>query len=121
MWRSLAVRERFVSPFNARLLPIVKTVRCWNRRQGRAGGMAGTDFRQPGVVANSMLTRCFAGEGHRLARLAHGEEAKPFRAGVSLMALVQRQAGPVEPRHKPLDIAADIYDPAAELATSGVC
>lgn len=115
IWEGLPAEPVFVSYFNARLYPIVRAIRRWNRCCGRSTGEAGTDFRMPGAVANAALTRCFSGERHRLARLARGEPARPYRRGVSLMALVRRGVGAVEPRSKPFDAAADYFDPAAEL------
>ena len=72
----------------------------------------------PNRVVNAILTRCFAGERHRLVRLANGQRIAPFRSGVSLIALLQRADGPVAPRQKPLDVPLDRYNPAAELVTA---
>jgi SAM-dependent methyltransferase len=118
IWRGLPVAQRFVSHFNSRLYPVVKTIRGWNRWRGRTGGVAGTDFSLPGPLSNFLLTRCFGGERHRLVRLAQGEVVTPYRTGVSLIALLQREAGSVEPRSKPEDVACDYFDPAAELVTA---
>ncbi len=115
IWRGYSVSERFVSPFNSRLYPVVKAIRTYNHWRGRVGGMAGTDFRLPAPLANYALTRCFAGERHRLARMAIGEPLRPRHHGVSLMALLRREAGPAAARSKPGDVASDHYDPAAEL------
>jgi hypothetical protein len=103
----------FVSHFNARLYPVVKAVRFWNRLGHRSAGEAGTDFRMPRSPLNRVLARCFSGERFRLARLARGEAASPYRRGVSLMALVEREPGRIAPRQKPSHVAADLYDPAA--------
>ena len=107
----------FVSHFNSRLYPIVKMVRRWNRWWDRAGGAAGTDFLLPTPISNSLLTRCFSGERHKLARLAQGKPLTPYRFGVSLMALLRREEGSIEPRPKPRYVAADYHDPSRELAT----
>ncbi len=118
IWQGLAVRPLLATPYNARLYPAVKLVRRWNRYRGRAAGEAGTDFKLPNRMVNSLLTNCFAGERHRLVRLAKGERVAPFSSGVSLIALLQREAGPVAARQKPLDAPLDHYDPAAELVTA---
>jgi SAM-dependent methyltransferase len=118
IWQGLPVKALFASYFNTRLHPIVKAIRTWNRCRGRAGGLAGTDFRLPNRLSNRFLTRCFSGERHRLARLGQGKPLAPYRFGVSLMALLRREEGPIEPRHKPLYVADDYHDPAAELVTA---
>jgi trans-aconitate methyltransferase len=118
IWQGLAVKPLFASHYNSRLYPAVKLVRTWNRFRGRASGAAGTDFVLPNRIVNSLLVNCFAGERRRLVRLAKGEPLMPFRSGVSLIALLQREAGPVTPRQKPLDVPLDRYNPAAELVTA---
>jgi SAM-dependent methyltransferase len=118
IWQGLAVKPLFASHYNSRLYPAVKLVRRWNRFRGRAAGAAGTDFVLPNRIVNSLLANCFAGERHRLVRLVKGERSAPFRSGVSLIALLQREAGPVAPRQKPLDVPLDHYNPAAELVTA---
>lgn len=120
IWQGLSVRTLFVSHYNTRLYPLVKMVRAWNRLRGHASGPAGTDFTLPNRLTNGLLTRCFAGEQKRLTRLARGEAVRPYRQGVSLIALLQREGAPIEPRHKPEDVAADCYDPSADLVTAGV-
>jgi trans-aconitate methyltransferase len=119
VWQGLSVRTLFVSHYNTRLYPLVKMVRAWNRLRGHALGDAGTDFAMPGRLTNGLLTRCFAGEQKRLTRLARGEAVRPYQQGVSLIALLQREGAPIEPRHKPEDVAADYYDPSTELVTAG--
>jgi SAM-dependent methyltransferase len=116
LWAELNVRPVFVSYFNARLYPLVKAVRRWNRLRGRSAGEAGTDFAMPSRAANGILTRIFAGERHKLAALAKGDSRRPYPRGVSLMALVQRGPGEIEPRTRPGDIACDVHEPAAHPA-----
>jgi SAM-dependent methyltransferase len=118
IWQGLAVKPVFATHFNTRLYPLIKLARRFNRWRGRAGGAAGTDFVVPTRLTNSLLARCFAGERHKLARMARGERVAAYRWGVSLMALVQRTEGVVEPRRKPRSLAGDLYDPAAELVTA---
>jgi SAM-dependent methyltransferase len=115
IWQGLSVRPVFVSHFNARLYPMVKLVRSWNRLRRTSAGEAGTDFRMPRPFVNRVLERTFRGEGFRLARLARGDSISPYRRGVSLMALVQREAGLIKPRRKPSHVAADSFDPTGEL------
>ena len=120
LWQGLAVEPVFVSHFNSRLYPIVKAVRSWNRLRRRSAGEVGTDFRMPGSAVNRALGGCFAGERHKLARLARGESVSPYRRGVSLMALVMREGGLVQPRSMPGHIAVDDFDPTADVQTVGV-
>ena len=75
-------------------------------------------FALPSGLVNRALARCFAGERHKLAELARGKAVRPYRRGVSLMALLLREPGPVEPRRKPSHVAADFFDPAAEKVTA---
>jgi SAM-dependent methyltransferase len=120
LWRGLPVRPLLSSYFNARLYPAIKLVRGWNRWRGRSAGAAGTDFAMPGRLTNWLLTRCFAGEGRRLVAMTSGAKIAPYRRGVSLVALLERQAGRIEPRSKPLELPGDHYDPTAELVTADV-
>lgn len=92
LWRDLPVETHLVSYFNARLYPVVKSVRWWNRLRGRAAGSAGTDFAVPAAPVNRLLTSVFAGEADRLAGVAAGRTRRGYRHGVSLVALLQRQA-----------------------------
>ena len=117
LWRDLAATPLFVSHFNTRLYPIVKSVRRWNHLRGRAAGRAGTDFTLPWPVANRLLARTFAGEKRRLARLAGGQPTTPYRRGVSLMALLRREPGTIRPRGKPDEVSADLFDPAANTVS----
>lgn len=119
LWRGLPVKQLCASYYNSRLYPAVKLVRRWNRRRGRSSGLAGTDFAMPGRMTNALLARLFSGESRRLVRLARGECRTPYRRGVSLIALLQREVGQIEPRRKPLDIPLDYHDPAAQLVTAG--
>ena len=92
LWAGLPVTTLLLSYFNSRLLPIVRLVRAWNRRRGRAAGRAGTDFWLPSRPANALLTRLFAGESGRLAAVLHGKNA----------ATAPREpGGPVAPRRWP--------------------
>lgn len=114
IWRDLPARPVFVSHFNTRLYPIVKAIRWWGQLRHEAAGEAGTDFRLPSHAINRTLERCFAGERHKLAQLARGNATRPYRHGVSLMALLEREPGDVAPRSKPSDVAADYFVPAPD-------
>ena len=56
LWLDLPIRPVFMSHFNSRLYPLVKLKRSISRRHGKAGGLAGTDFRLPRPAGQS----CFA-------------------------------------------------------------
>jgi 2-polyprenyl-3-methyl-5-hydroxy-6-metoxy-1,4-benzoquinol methylase len=111
IWDGLPVSVELESYYNSRLYPLVKLVRWWNRRQGKANGAAGTDFNLPPRNLNRMLEKTMAAESHRLLRLLANEDAKPYRSGVSLMALLKREPGRCVPRVKPAEFQADYFDP----------
>jgi hypothetical protein len=90
VWAGLPVSTLLVSYFNARLLPVIRLVRTWNRRRGRAAGQAGTDFWLPNRPANCLLTATLAGEAARLVATLHGRN-RSYRAGASLVALLRRE------------------------------
>lgn len=104
-WSGLAVRERLLSAFNARLLPGIRAVRALARRRGRAAGEAGTDFRLLPVGLNRALTSLFAGEARTLVGALEG--AAGYRRGASLIAVLRREEGALEPRTKPASVAPD--------------
>jgi hypothetical protein len=99
VWELLPVHVRMLSYFNARLYPAVRAVREINRRRGRSGGEANTDFRLPPRPTNRLLTGVFAGEGRRLKRVLH-RQARGYRRGVSLIAVLQVEQA--APRDEPL-------------------
>jgi hypothetical protein len=85
VWAGLPVTTLLLSYFNTRLLPIVRLVRTWNRRRGRAAGRAGTDFWLPSRPINALLTAIFAGEAARLARVLRQQaETEPGRLCFSI-------------------------------------
>jgi trans-aconitate methyltransferase len=106
IWAGLPVKILMTSYFNARLQPIIRLVRVWNRFRGHAAGAAGTDFWIPSRPANALLTAFFAGEIHRLLGVLHGRK-QGYRTGASLIALLQREAGAVSVRHKPEGLPPD--------------
>lgn len=113
VWQGLPVSTLLVSHFNARLYPLVRMVRAANRRRGHSGGLAGTDFKIPLEPVNSALAGIFAGETRTLLGKLRGEEPIGYRAGVSLVALLRREAGPIQVRPKPVSLAPDFFDPVA--------
>lgn len=108
-WQGLPVSERMLSGMNARLLPVIRTVRSVRRRLGRAAGRANTDFRLPPAPINSALTSFFAGESARLLRALDGEPGYP--EGASWVAVLRREAGELAPRSKPAGLPPDQHDP----------
>jgi 2-polyprenyl-3-methyl-5-hydroxy-6-metoxy-1,4-benzoquinol methylase len=98
VWDGLPVRTRLLSYYNARLYPLVRLVRALNRRRERASGAAGTDFVRPSRPMNWLLRRIFAGEQRRLVQQLRGATAPGFTRGVSLIALLERQAGEIAVR-----------------------
>ena len=108
-WSGLAVSERLLCAFNARLLPLIRAVRGVNRRLGRTAGRAGTDFHLPLAPLNRWLERLFAGEARTLLGALEGREG--YRAGASLIALLRRESGPIAPRTRPEGLAPDLRGP----------
>jgi len=112
LWADLPVRPLLVSYFNCRLLPLIRLIRAWNRRRGRASGKAGTDFWVPAAPLNRLLEATFAGEARRLVdlfhgRLSRGRRSTGYERGASLMAVLRREEGPVPLRRKPTDLPPD--------------
>jgi SAM-dependent methyltransferase len=112
LWEGLPATPLLVSYFNRRLYPLVRLVRMVSRRRGKAGGQAGTDFKIPAAPLNHLLTSIFAGESRRLTRLLDGR-GRGYAAGVSLVALLRREEGPMTPRRRPADVPEDEHRPAA--------
>jgi SAM-dependent methyltransferase len=113
LWAGLPLRERFFSYFNSRLYPFIKTLRQRNRARGESSGAAGTDFNMPPAPVNALLRRVFAGESAALLRALASGQRMPYRRGVSLIALLEREPGVINPRRKPPDIPDDPFKPAA--------
>jgi SAM-dependent methyltransferase len=108
-WRGLPVTERAFSGMDARLLPVIRTVRALRRRLGRAAGKANTDFRLPPAPVNRALTALFAGELRRILDSMAGRAGYP--AGASWIAVLRREPGEIAPRAKPAGLAPDQQDP----------
>ena len=108
LWSGLPVKTRLVSYYNARLYPLVKTIRTISRFRGRAAGVAGTDFRVPCPTINRALERAFTGEARRLIGLLEGRYRRGFKRGVSLIAVLERTEGTLAPFERPADVAPDL-------------
>ncbi|MGE0610031.1 MAG: class I SAM-dependent methyltransferase [Pirellulales bacterium] len=113
VWKGLAVTPLLTSYYNSRLCPIVRMSRAASRRRGKAGGQAGTDFWMPSAPANWALTTIFSGESRRLLKVIR-DQSGGFRSGVSLVAMLRREDGPIEVRNKPANIAPDFFDPVSQ-------
>ena len=98
VWEGQPVSELLLAPFNTRLYPLIKAIRALNRRLGRTSGAAGTDFAMPLPPINALLTRVFAGESRRLLVAIRSPVSRPARHGVSLVAVLRREAGMVAKR-----------------------
>jgi SAM-dependent methyltransferase len=112
VWSDLPVRVCLLTPFNSRLYPLVRVRRAFAGLTRAASGRRGTDLSLPPARLNRLLTKLFTSE--RVALLRALQEGKaPFRKGVSLLALLERQAGPVAPRSRPSGVPPDSHDPRA--------
>jgi SAM-dependent methyltransferase len=111
VWAGLPVTPLLTSYFNARLYPLIKLSRASSRRRGHSGGQSGTDFWVPARPANRLLEEVFAGESRVLGSVLNGGRAQGYHHGVSLVALLRRDAGPIATRSKPADVAPDYFDP----------
>lgn len=94
-WSDLPVHPVMLSYYNTRLYAPVRAVRWITSYRDQAAGGEGTDFSLPPAPLNHALRRIFAGEAHRLTALIRGR-VRPYRRGVSLIALLQRVAGSPE-------------------------
>ena len=111
VWEGLPVRCRLLSYFNSRLYPVVKAIRTWNRWRGGAFGKGHTDLTLPSPPVNRFLHGCFAGEAGALCRSLRNGGGTVYRRGVSLVAILEREAGPAAVRTRPADLL-DYYNPA---------
>lgn len=85
LWGDRPVTVRLLSPFNARLRPLIALHRRLFGRRTRAGG----DLDVPIGPLNQVCHRVFAGEADRLvAALDRGRA--PWSRGVSLVAVLRR-------------------------------
>jgi SAM-dependent methyltransferase len=120
VWEGLPLETRLLSHFNSRLYAAVKWTRWMSRWRGRSLGKGGMDFVLPPPAINRLLTNIFAGEANRLLKQLEGRKSG-FSRGVSLLALLQRHAGHLSVRTKPLDLCPDPYSPDGhQLETSAL-
>jgi len=112
VWRDLPVTPVLVSHAMARLYPLVRAVRGWNRLRGQAVGQAGTDFTMPPGPVNALLEGLLAGESGRLVATL-SNPARAYARGVSLIAILRREAGTIEPFGRPADVPADVVPPGS--------
>jgi len=112
LWADLPVTTLLLSHYNARLYPVARVVRSWSRWRGRATGRAGTDVSLPIRPINEALQAIFAGESRVLVDLLMRRRRKGYGAGLSLVALLRRDAGEIGIRSRPGNVAPDCHDPA---------
>lgn len=91
LWCGLPVNVRLVSYFNARLYPIVRTIRALNRLRKRPFGDAGTDLKMPKQLVNRLLNSVLAGERRVLLNLLAQKRRRGYAFGVSLVAALSRK------------------------------
>lgn len=120
LWVGLPVSTRMISYYNSRLYPVVKAIRHRNARRDETRGAVGTDFSRPIAPLNAALRHIFAGEGRVLSDLAAGRRSTGYRRGVSLIALVRREPGPIRPRHKPVELESLDHDPHVQQLAEAV-
>ncbi|MDD4287121.1 MAG: class I SAM-dependent methyltransferase [Candidatus Peribacteraceae bacterium] len=105
LWEGLPVEECVCSALNARLYPIAKLSRLVSRFRGKALGPGQTDLSLPSAPVNAFLYWIFAGESKRILRAWRG--GKPYRYGVSVLAVLRRGTEEVIPRTRPADLPLD--------------
>lgn len=99
LWSHLPVRELLVSGYNARLywpVKAVRTVTAWAGRGHGSRDAEGLDLRLPPTPLNGILTALFTNEAMRLTA-ALERRGRGYRHGVSLIAVLERLPGDVEP------------------------
>jgi SAM-dependent methyltransferase len=119
VWAGLPVSVRMLSHYNARLFPVAAVVRTLGGWCRRSVGRAGTDVGLPPRQVNAALAAVFAGESRVLVDLLRGCRQQGYRSGLSLVAVLRREAGEVPSRSKPADIGPDRFDPSAGRALAG--
>jgi hypothetical protein len=92
LWSDLPLAPHLVSHFNTRLYPLIRAARIFARLSGRSLGRANTDLALPPSWINAALRRIFAGEARRLVSVLRGDRRRGYPFGVSLLAVLRRQA-----------------------------
>jgi hypothetical protein len=118
-WEGLAVDERLLSAFNARLYPVIRSVRAISKRRARPAGVAGTDLAMPPALPNRWLAQLFAGEGAALERSLDRPGPPAYARGASLIAVLRKRDDSVVPRSKPPGLPPDLWDPTRGLTRAG--
>lgn len=93
--RGLPLEILVLSPFNARLYPLIRTVRAVKRARARGREVAaeeGSDFAEYPVRVDAALRRLFAGEAGRLLGVLRGS-GRPYRFGASLLLVARKGTG----------------------------
>jgi SAM-dependent methyltransferase len=119
IWEDLPVTSLLTTYFNSRLYPMIRLARIFNKWRGKAAGDAGTDVCSLPRPINRMLEWIFAGESRVLAELLEGRRKSGFPFGVSLVALLRREAGEIVHRPKPPHVVLDYYDPVTGQRLDG--
>ena len=104
LWEGLPVTVNLLSYYNALLYPLIRGVRTLNRWRGTSFGENGTDFKTPPGIFNGLLTQIFGAETRVLIDTLEGKRSDGFQRGVSLIALLRREAGTILPRRKPAHV-----------------
>jgi SAM-dependent methyltransferase len=112
LWEGLPASTLLLSYFNARLYPIVRAIRRASSMRKAPFGRSGTDLREPPALINRALTAIFETESGRLDRMLAGR-ARPYPFGSSVVAIVRRENGLIEPRRKPAMLDASFAELAA--------
>lgn len=93
LWADLPVEQLLLSHFNSRLYPPIRAIRTGSRLVGRAWGDEGSDMRRSDGPVNAALRWAFVGEQRRLLGVLDGR-SRPYRHGVSLVAVLRRAGDP---------------------------
>lgn len=107
VWKGLPVSVRLFSYYNSLLYPAIKALRLWNQFRDRALGDSGTDFKTFPAPINEMLEKIMGSEAAVLVELLDGKRRRGFSRGVSLIALLRREPGSLQPRRRPTHIPMD--------------
>jgi SAM-dependent methyltransferase len=114
VFEGLRLEIRLLSYFNTRLYPVIRTIRSVNRRRDTWAGENETDFFQPPDPVNNLLAHVMAGEATRIVEAIDApgpRRSLPYGRGVSLIALVRRLPGSLDPRTMPPGTPPDIHSP----------